>query len=328
VTTTLGRLTGTSTPTNRGAATALWERSLIGSNGARSSHGNLVLEAVLDEQSVCWNRGERPSAEELLERFPAHRDDPQAAVDVIYQEFLLRHGLGERPRAEEYIRRFLALSNLLIHQFAVDEVLRSAEATTDVTRDGESGHARQDARPKSKAAGGWRPAKAKFALDLPVSFVAGSGPHQASAVESLYRNRMRAGILIILVGFGGFLVKNLLWDEHYADPARRPVLWAHIAIVAAAALVAPFPWGRLPLSVRGFRAIELVLMVLMTIFPGVGPSSLRRQDVPPRAACAPGTAGACAGRGRRGDPSRSRSRDLPMSRKRPRRSVRRCHESG
>ena len=35
--------------------------------------------------------------------------DPQAALDVIYQEFLLRRGLGERPRPEEFIRRFPAL---------------------------------------------------------------------------------------------------------------------------------------------------------------------------------------------------------------------------
>jgi len=109
-------------------------------------------------------------------------------------------------------------------------------------------------------------AKSRFTHDIPVSLVVGSGPHQASAVESLYRTRMRAGILIILVGFGGFLVKNLLWGGHYADPASRPALWAHVAVVLAAALVAPFPWSRLPLSLRGFRAVELVLMVLITVF--------------------------------------------------------------
>jgi len=89
---------------------------------------------------------------------------------------------------------------------------------------------------------------------------------------------MRAGILIILVGFGGFLVKNLLWDEHYADPARRPVLWAHVAIVLAAALVAPVPWSRWPLSLRGFRAVELVLMVLITIFFALFQGSELRRD--------------------------------------------------
>jgi serine/threonine-protein kinase len=107
--------------------------------------------------------------------------------------------------------------------------------------------------------------RAPVGAEVPVSLVVGSGPHHASAVESLYRSRMRAGILIILVGFGGFLVKDL-WDGHYADPAWRLVLWAHIAIVLAAALIAPFPWGRSRLSLRGYRAAELVLMLLITIF--------------------------------------------------------------
>jgi len=120
--------------------------------------------------------------------------------------------------------------------------------------------------------------KSRLNGDVAVSLVVGSGPHQASAVESLYRTRMRAGILIILVGFGGFLVKNLLWDEHYADPARRPVLWAHVAIVLAAALVAPVPWSRWPLSLRGFRTVELVLMVLITIFFALFQGSELRRD--------------------------------------------------
>jgi tRNA A-37 threonylcarbamoyl transferase component Bud32/tetratricopeptide (TPR) repeat protein len=125
----------------------------MGSNGARSSQGKLLLEGVLDEQSACWDRGERLGAEEFFGRFPALRDDPQAAVDVIYQEFLLRHGLGEKPRAEEYIRRFHALSSLLIHQFAVDAALRSAEATTGVPGDGENGHAAQEKDGTSTAEG-------------------------------------------------------------------------------------------------------------------------------------------------------------------------------
>ena len=125
------------------------------------------------------------------------------------------------------------------------------KAGTTLTTDMVSGQGRSRRRPGGDAA---------------VSLVVGSGPHQASAVESLYSSRMRAGYPILLVSFGGFLVKNLLWDSHYSDPARRPVLWAHVAIVLAAALAVPLPWMRRSLSLRGFRAVELVLMVLVTIF--------------------------------------------------------------
>jgi serine/threonine-protein kinase len=108
--------------------------------------------------------------------------------------------------------------------------------------------------------------KPRVPVEIPVSLVVGSEPDQASAVESLYRSRMRAGILIILVGFGGFLAKNLLTGKPYADPDQWPILWAHIAIVVSAALTAPFPLGRLPLSLRGFRSLELFFLFLITVF--------------------------------------------------------------
>ncbi len=103
------------------------------SNGRPGLDHQPLLEAVLDEQSVRWGRGERPGAEEYFERFPALRDHPEAALDVIYQEFLLRRELGERPRPEEFIERFPFFSEPLIAQFATDEAMRSAEATTEVS---------------------------------------------------------------------------------------------------------------------------------------------------------------------------------------------------
>jgi serine/threonine-protein kinase len=96
---------------------------------------------------------------------------------------------------------------------------------------------------------------------------------------------MRAGILIILVGFGAFLIKNLLSDTVYQEPARRPILWAHIAIVVAAALVAPFQWGPFRLSLRGYRAAELILMLLITAFFALYEvHELRREEWSPLAA--------------------------------------------
>ena len=74
-------------------------------------------------------------------RFPALREDPQAALDVVYQEFVLRRGLGEQPQPEEFIRRFPALSDLLIRQFAVDDAMRSAATTTERSGDRNLGQA-------------------------------------------------------------------------------------------------------------------------------------------------------------------------------------------
>ena len=99
-------------------------------NGRSNLEGQAVLEAVLDEQSVRWNQGERLYAEDLLKRFPARREEPRATLDVVYHEFLLSAGLGERPQPAEFIRRFPALAELLIRQFAVDAAMQLAEATT------------------------------------------------------------------------------------------------------------------------------------------------------------------------------------------------------
>ena len=52
-------------------------------NRAQSPCGQSFFEAVLDEQSVCWGRGERPLAEDFLQRFPELRDTPDAALDVV-----------------------------------------------------------------------------------------------------------------------------------------------------------------------------------------------------------------------------------------------------
>ncbi len=98
-----------------------------------------TLEDVLDQQSACWGRGERPLAEEFLERFPALHDAPDAALDVIYQELLLRRGLGERPKLEEYIRRFPFLSDHLTRQFAVDQMMQLSEETQELPRNSGDG---------------------------------------------------------------------------------------------------------------------------------------------------------------------------------------------
>ena len=63
------------------------------------------LAAVLRvDQRERWMVGERVPAAEYLREFPTLRDDPEAAVELIYGEFLLRKELGEAPALEEYQR--------------------------------------------------------------------------------------------------------------------------------------------------------------------------------------------------------------------------------
>jgi serine/threonine-protein kinase len=65
-----------------------------------------VAEVLLVDQRQRWQAGERVPAEAYLERYPAVRADPEAALDLVYHEFLLREERGEYPTLEEFARRF------------------------------------------------------------------------------------------------------------------------------------------------------------------------------------------------------------------------------
>jgi serine/threonine-protein kinase len=65
-----------------------------------------TVEALCDEQRDRWLKGERIPAEVFLERYEILQHDDQQALEVIYQEVLLREELGEQPQPAEYLERF------------------------------------------------------------------------------------------------------------------------------------------------------------------------------------------------------------------------------
>jgi tetratricopeptide (TPR) repeat protein/tRNA A-37 threonylcarbamoyl transferase component Bud32 len=97
------------------------------------------LEAILDEQRAAWDSGDRPSAEAFLAHYPALLDDAEAAVDLIYHEFLIRRSLGESPDPAEFLGRFPDWSDALLGQLAVDQAMRTAtQPTIHLAEDGAS----------------------------------------------------------------------------------------------------------------------------------------------------------------------------------------------
>jgi serine/threonine protein kinase len=64
-------------------------------------------------------------AEAYLDREPSLAADPERALEVVYNEVLLREGLGEAPRLEEYLGRFPPLADPLRRLFDVHEALGS-----------------------------------------------------------------------------------------------------------------------------------------------------------------------------------------------------------
>jgi WD40 repeat protein len=66
----------------------------------------LPLALLLADQRRRWQAGRPVAVEAYLERQPALRDDPDAVLDLVYNEVILREQRGEKPRAEEYLERF------------------------------------------------------------------------------------------------------------------------------------------------------------------------------------------------------------------------------
>jgi serine/threonine protein kinase/tetratricopeptide (TPR) repeat protein len=103
----------------------------------------LPAAVLLDDQNHRWRQGCRVRVEEYLERTPALRDDPEALLDLIYNEVRLREKGGETPQLEEYVARFPDLEELLAVQFEVHRAMRPGEALSDVSVDGGAGLVRE-----------------------------------------------------------------------------------------------------------------------------------------------------------------------------------------
>src|SRR5262249_2994872 len=82
-----------------------------------------LVEALANDQRARWERGERPAVEAYLDQYPALRDDPEAAIDLIYDEVLLRKERGEVVQLTEYLRRFPQWAAQLRDQFEFHEAL-------------------------------------------------------------------------------------------------------------------------------------------------------------------------------------------------------------
>jgi serine/threonine protein kinase len=64
-----------------------------------------LAERLAEAMADSWREGERPLAEEFLERHPEVAEHPRAAARLIYEELCLREGEGE-PISSEIVGRF------------------------------------------------------------------------------------------------------------------------------------------------------------------------------------------------------------------------------
>jgi tetratricopeptide (TPR) repeat protein len=65
-----------------------------------------VVDALVADMVAAWRAGDRPLAEHLLDRRPELRDRPEAALELIAEELVLRSEFGEPTTHEELAKRF------------------------------------------------------------------------------------------------------------------------------------------------------------------------------------------------------------------------------
>jgi tRNA A-37 threonylcarbamoyl transferase component Bud32 len=82
-----------------------------------------VGPAPPDDLRRRWQHGDRLRVETYFEQNPALAQDEEAAIDLIYCEFLLRAEGGEAPRPEEYVARFPRYAQRLQFLLAFDEAV-------------------------------------------------------------------------------------------------------------------------------------------------------------------------------------------------------------
>jgi serine/threonine protein kinase/Flp pilus assembly protein TadD len=70
------------------------------------SEADSLVARLAGEMHRRWHQGERPLAEEFLNRHPDLWDRPEEAVELIYEEICLRQELDGKVRSDEIVARF------------------------------------------------------------------------------------------------------------------------------------------------------------------------------------------------------------------------------
>jgi serine/threonine-protein kinase len=95
--------------------------------------------------------------------------------------------------------------------------------------------------------------------------VAGSGPHLTQETQALLRLRLRAAALILLVGFGVFLIRHVV-GVLTGEALVPALLGFHVLIVFVLGLCAAPLWRHCAASITKLRIAELVIFGLPAAF--------------------------------------------------------------
>lgn len=102
---------------------------------ATLSDGHWV-DACWEDLRRRWDQGKGPLLEELISRDSLDRLPLEAAVDLVYAEYVIRVLAGETPTPQEYVERFPKQGRSFLRQFSVDEAFRQSVESCDADASG------------------------------------------------------------------------------------------------------------------------------------------------------------------------------------------------
>src|SRR6266568_4790809 len=87
----------------------------------------LIADSLRNEQRRRWYEGDRAPVETYLDAYPSVQADTERALELVYNEVVLREELGETPLLQEYLHRFPRFEQRLRLLFEVHQGLDLAE---------------------------------------------------------------------------------------------------------------------------------------------------------------------------------------------------------
>ena len=91
---------------------------------------NVLLQELVRDTIRRWRSGEKPDADALLQRHPALSADKGLAIDLIYEEYCLRHEQGDTLVPSTFCERFPHYQQSLCKMLEVHEALEQSSLPT------------------------------------------------------------------------------------------------------------------------------------------------------------------------------------------------------
>ncbi len=92
-----------------------------------------AIDQMCDWLDTHIRHGSQLRCEDVLDRYPQWRDDPEAALDLIYTEYSARCQSGTTPAPTEFYERFPQWQRQLEHQFQLADLFDSEASRPEAT---------------------------------------------------------------------------------------------------------------------------------------------------------------------------------------------------